>query len=96
MGVIIHDTIQTPQGMTMTGLYATFKSTYTLIKKPDNSYTAKSVVYYYYNRIRKPIFSEERSINITVGDLGKNIVELFYNDLCSTLTRYDVILESGQ
>lgn len=96
MGIIIHDAIQTPQGMTLTNLYATFKGTCAIIKKPDNTYIAKSIVYYHYNRIRKPVFSEERIINLVQDDLKKNIIELLYTDLCSRLSSYEVVLENGQ
>ena len=94
MGVIILDPIQTPYGVVLSNLYATFKGSYTLIKKPDNTYIAKAMLYYHYDRNKKPVFYEEKTVAVDRVALASNIISMLYADLCTSLTSYTVVLEN--
>lgn len=96
MGLIVKDRIVTPQGIYLQNLYATCKSSYNLLKQQDGRYLLKTVFYYYYNKNKQHLFTEEVKSFITLQQISGNLVAVLYDLLKEKYRDYEEVYEQGQ
>jgi hypothetical protein len=84
MGIRILSIIETPQGLSLSNLIATFKGSFTLIKNNDDIYVLSSTARFYVDETKQPVNTAYISISINQTQLTGNLLTLLYDNLKTT------------
>lgn len=93
MGIKVLDNIFIDRiGLTVVNLMLSFRSTYRLTYNMVNNskvYVITANLYYYIDRSKDAIYSEQVSFTINDSQLETNLVEYMYNMIKSRYTNYE-------